>query len=230
VCPLPGAAPLRASPTEHQQLDFTGGYEASAHCAWDIRCEGDQAALLRFTELDTEAGRLRESCAAVRPGRRLDDLESFVGRCEGRLAKATQATADAWAEMERAQLQEKDAEKELKKATDDLDKLRDDVAAGAAEDSGKGGGAEAGAAAEAELAALRGELAQAQAERDNAVAAAPAAAEAEAKAAEELGKKLADARAALARVRGERDRAVAASVRQAPATEEPLESLEAKLL
>eukprot|EP01046_Picozoa_sp_COSAG06_P064157 COSAG06_NODE_15203_length_1090_cov_1.235116_1_plen_260_part_01 len=58
ACPVPGAAPqppLRASATEHRQLDFTGGYEASAHCEWEIRCEGGQAAALRFTALDTVA-------------------------------------------------------------------------------------------------------------------------------------------------------------------------------
>ena len=55
VCPAAGAAPLRASPTEHRQLDFTGGYEADAHCEWAIRCEGDQVVVVRFTSLDTGA-------------------------------------------------------------------------------------------------------------------------------------------------------------------------------
>ena len=57
VCPAAGdaASSLLGSPTEHRQLDFTGGYSSSAHCVWDIRCEHGQVVALHFTALDTEA-------------------------------------------------------------------------------------------------------------------------------------------------------------------------------
>ena len=57
VCPAAGdaASSLLGSPTEHRQLDFTGGYSSSAHCEWDIRCEHGQVVALHFTALDTEA-------------------------------------------------------------------------------------------------------------------------------------------------------------------------------
>jgi hypothetical protein len=41
----------------HARLNYTGGYTDSMDCAWAVVCKGpDEAALLRFTAFDTEAG------------------------------------------------------------------------------------------------------------------------------------------------------------------------------
>ena len=56
-CLGPGAPPLRGSLTEPTLLNFTGGYEAHAHCEFHIQCDAGLVVKLRLTAMDTEADR-----------------------------------------------------------------------------------------------------------------------------------------------------------------------------
>ena len=56
-CPAPGTPLLRGSLTEPTLLNFTGGYEANAHCEFHIQCDAGLAVKLRLTAMDTEADR-----------------------------------------------------------------------------------------------------------------------------------------------------------------------------
>lgn len=133
----------------------------------------------KAAELQAESTRLRKSCAALPPGKRLDAKKAFVDRCEGRLARARQAASEAWAALERAQAQEDEAKKELVQAKAELDELRTEVVEGAAEPAeakplarARWGSGEAPVDTESELHSLRAKLQRTEAERDDALAAA----------------------------------------------------------
>jgi hypothetical protein len=57
VAACPAAARRLKGKTAHTALNFTGGYADNMDCAWEVVCKGrDEAAVLRFTSFDTEAG------------------------------------------------------------------------------------------------------------------------------------------------------------------------------
>ena len=145
----------------------------------------------KAAELEAEAAQLRKRAAAAvpRPGRRLDELEAFVGRCEGRATKAAEEVASADAVLQETRRKSEAAVKELDEAKQNLQRHRDDLAAASAAAPGRGVAMDTGdaatvpapddlaarnAAAEAELLQLREQLRRAAAERDEALAVAAA--------------------------------------------------------
>ena len=120
----------------------------------------------RAAELEAEAAQLRKRTPAPAPGRRLDQAEGYLRRCQGRAAKSAEATAAAEEELRKAKLLQATAEKDAREADEQLQKLRKDLAGGADAAMPDAGAQEASGTAEAELADLRALLRRTEEERD----------------------------------------------------------------
>ena len=137
----------------------TAQAEALAGSAATLRENGlnDRAA-----ELEADATRLRKQAAATLPppGRRLDELEAFCGRCRARTQKAAAAVRAAEAAFAEAREALEREAKEERDAAERLDQLRTELATtdAAMPDAHSTGGA----AAEAATADRRAEHAEQQ--------------------------------------------------------------------
>ena len=203
----PSAAGSRAPAPEERTAKANAQAEALELSAASLRTAGlpDRAA-----EQEAEAARLRKQAAAATPppGRRLDELEGYLARCQRRArtaAAATQTAETALAEANKAQAEadteERDATAKLEQLRADL--TRSDVAMPDASAKEPGEATEA----EAELAKLRAVLRATEEQRDAAHLAAghpppepeePLSREAET----ELEEKLQEAQTALAAALG----------------------------
>ena len=117
----------------------------------------------RAAELDAEAAQLRKRTPALAPGRRLDEAEGYLQRCQRRAAKSAEATAAAEAGLEEAKRLQATADAAAREADEQLQKLRKDLAG--VSDSAMPD-ADAGENSGAELAELQALLRRTEAERD----------------------------------------------------------------
>ena len=119
-------------------------------------------------ELDAEAARLRKVAASTPPpGRRLDLLQGFVARAEGRALKAAKELETMKKAFEEAESAKAAADKEHEDAKQQLETLKRDLAAADTEMPDADGNTQVTVAgAEPELARLRSQLRQAETARD----------------------------------------------------------------
>ena len=128
----------------------------------------------RAAELFAEAAALRKRATPLPPGRRLDEAEGYLKRCETRAAKAEQAQTEAEKTLDKAKADKQEADKELKEAQEQLKQLRYDLKPDEATGFKRQRREEASEAADAkaELETLRAKLLKTEQERDEAKAAA----------------------------------------------------------
>ena len=117
----------------------------------------------RAAELKAEAAQLRKRTPALAPGRRLDEAEGYLRRCQRRAEKSAEATAAAEASLEEAKRLQARADAAAREADEQLQKLRKDLAG--ASDSAMPD-ADAAEDSAAKLAELRALLRRTEGERD----------------------------------------------------------------